>query len=116
MEAIARNRDLAIVRCAARFRPVRGVSLAVWLPRGSRPPRSISRGLVSSLPPSVTAPLGPPLHSRVERRPNTQFKNFSICEKLNDDTARYLQPGERVLDDSALTPGETVDFILEAGA
>lgn len=53
------------------------------------------------------------LRARVESRPDDGFKDIGICEKLNADVLRHLQPNERVIDNSALTPEETVDAILD---
>jgi len=52
------------------------------------------------------------LRGRVKDRPDDQFKDISVCEKLNADVRRHLQPDERVIDNSTLTPEETVDAIL----
>ena len=52
------------------------------------------------------------LRARVERRPPDQFKDIAICEKLNANVAKHLQPGERLIDNSSLTPEEIVDLIL----
>ena len=52
------------------------------------------------------------LRSRVEGRPDDRYKDLSVCEKLNDDIAKHLLPDEKLLDNSALTPEETVDVIL----
>ena len=49
-------------------------------------------------------------------RPDDQFKDIRICEKLNADVVRRLEPGERLIDNSALTPAETVDALLESCA
>jgi predicted kinase len=56
------------------------------------------------------------LRSRVGGRPDDQFKDIPICEKLNADIVRRLQPGERLIDNSTLTPAETVDAILDGCA
>ena len=56
------------------------------------------------------------LRARVEGRPDDQFKDIRTCEKLNADVVRHLQPGERLIDNSALTPEETVNVILECEA
>jgi predicted kinase len=55
------------------------------------------------------------LRARVEGRPDDGFKIIPICEKLNADVARRLVPGERLIDNSTLTPDETVDVILGCG-
>lgn len=52
------------------------------------------------------------LRARVERRPAGQFRDIGICEKLNSDVVKHLQPGERLIDNSSLTPQETADVIL----
>ncbi len=57
------------------------------------------------------APTPAVLRARVEGRPADQFKDISVCEKLNADILRHLQPGERLVDNSVLTPIETVDLI-----
>lgn len=52
------------------------------------------------------------LRARVEHRPPDQFTDIAICEKLNANTVRHLQPGERLIDNSFLTPEETATMIL----
>ncbi len=61
-------------------------------------------------------PTLPVLRTRVEGRPGDQFKDLSVCEKLNADALKFLQPGERVIDNSALSPEETADALLLACA
>lgn len=72
--------------------------------------RALHSGLEVRLFAIVTAPAV--LRDRVASRPADQFKDIGICEKLNSDVVRHLQPGERLIDNSALTPEETVDVIL----
>ena len=52
------------------------------------------------------------LRARVEGRPDDRYKDLQVCEKLNNDVAMHLLPDEQLLDNSALTPEETVDVIL----
>jgi predicted kinase len=52
------------------------------------------------------------LRSRVEKRPVDQFRDIAICEKLNADVVKRHYQDERVIDNSLLTPEETVDLIL----
>lgn len=52
------------------------------------------------------------LRARVESRPAYQFKDVDICEKLNADVVRHIQPGERLIDNSSLTPTEAAGVIL----
>lgn len=54
------------------------------------------------------------LRSRVESRSAGEFKDITICERLNAEVNEYLVPGEYVLDNSSLTPEETVVAILGA--
>ena len=50
---------------------------------------------------------------RGEFRPNIPLiPTIGICEKLNSDVARHPQPGERLIDNSALTPEDTAGVIL----
>lgn len=56
------------------------------------------------------------LRARVESRPDGGFKDVRVCEKLNSDVARLLLPGELLIDNSDLTPAESVDVILRACA
>jgi predicted kinase len=58
----------------------------------------------------VTAPAV--LRARVESRSADKFKDFGICAMLNSDVVKHRQPGERLIDNSSLTPEETVDVIL----
>jgi predicted ABC-type ATPase len=58
----------------------------------------------------VTAPQV--LRARVESRPADQFKDIGICQKLNSEVAKHSLPGERLIDNTLLTPEETVDVIL----
>ncbi len=59
----------------------------------------------------VTAP--EVLRVRVEDRPTGQFKDLDICIKLNSDVIKHLQPLEQIIDNTELTPVETVEVILE---
>ena len=52
------------------------------------------------------------LRARVGNRPADQFRDIGICEKLNSDIVKHLQPGEQLIDNSSLTPEEIVDLIL----
>ena len=52
------------------------------------------------------------LRARVEGRADDRYKDLRVCEKLNADVATYLQPDEQLIDNSALTPEETVDMML----
>lgn len=52
------------------------------------------------------------LRARVESRSADQFKDVGICTMLNSDVVRHRQPGERLIDNSLLTPEETVDVML----
>lgn len=56
-------------------------------------------------------PTSAALRARVEERAPDEFKDVTVCEKLNRDTVRFLQPGERVIDNSGLSPEETADVI-----
>ena len=62
------------------------------------------------------APAPGVLRARVEGRPEAQFRDLRICQKLNADTVRCLQPGEQLIDNSALTPEETATRILASCA
>jgi hypothetical protein len=57
----------------------------------------------------VTAP--EVLKARVENRPEDQFKNLRICQKLNSEVVKYLQPFEQLIDNTSLTPQETARAI-----
>jgi len=72
--------------------------------------RALRDGLDVRMFALVTAPAV--LRSRVENRPSDRFKDFGVCAKLNSDVAKHPQPGEQLIDNSSLTPGETVDLIL----
>jgi predicted kinase len=52
------------------------------------------------------------LDRRVESRPADHFKDRGICQRLNADVPRHMQPGELLIDNSALTPEQTADAIL----
>lgn len=52
------------------------------------------------------------LQRRVERRPAHQFNDIAVCCKLNADVVKHLQPYERLIDTSSLTPEETADAVL----
>jgi len=58
----------------------------------------------------VTAP--DVLRVRVENRPDDQFKDIGICQKLNSDVIKRLHAFEQLIDNSALTPEETAEVIL----
>lgn len=62
------------------------------------------------------APSNLALRARVESRPDGGFKDVRVCEKLNSDVARRLLPGELLIDNSDLTPEESVDVIVRACA
>jgi predicted kinase len=62
-----------------------------------------------SLAPSPAA-----LKARVEGRPDGEYKDLSVCEKLNADVARRLLPEELLIDNSDLTPEESVEVIVRA--
>jgi broad-specificity NMP kinase len=72
---------------------------------------------VLEVPPSVrsfaliTSP--EELRRRVENRPDGQFKEIDICQKLNADTLRHLLPLDQLIDNTALTPEGTARIILE---
>ena len=51
------------------------------------------------------------LRARVETRPAEDFKDICICQKLNTDIVKHLQPLERLIDNTALTPEETAEVI-----
>jgi predicted kinase len=55
------------------------------------------------------------LRVRVKGRPRDQFNDIDICEKLNADVVKHLQPGEHLIDNSSLTPQKTADLILADG-
>lgn len=73
------------------------------------------RALQSGLDVRVFALVADPavLRARVESRPADQFKDLGICAMLNAEVAKHRQSGERLIDNSSLTPEETVDVILE---
>jgi predicted kinase len=58
------------------------------------------------------APSRAALRVRVEGRPDGDFKNLRVCEKLNSDVRRRLEPGETLIDNSEHTPEETVAVIV----
>jgi len=62
--------------------------------------------------PFALVPVPQVLRARVESRPDDTFKDIAVCEKLNADTVRFLQPGERLIDNSELSPEETAGVIL----
>src|SRR5262245_61032818 len=57
------------------------------------------------------APNAIALRARVEGRPDSEYKDLPVCEKLNSDVARRLVPGEVLIDNSNLTPEESVETI-----
>lgn len=52
------------------------------------------------------------IQRRIERRPAHQFKDVAICRKLNADVVKHLQPYERLIDTSLLSPDETANAVL----
>ena len=62
------------------------------------------------------APNRSALRARVEHRPDGEYKDLRVCEKLNEDVVRRLIPGELLIDNSNMTPEESVDVILRACA
>ncbi len=62
------------------------------------------------------APSRGALRARVEGRPDGGYKDVAVCEKLNSDVARWLVPGELLIDNSELTPEGSVDVIMRACA
>ena len=62
------------------------------------------------------APSWAALRARVEGRPDGGYNDLRVCEKLNSDVARRLLPGELLIDNSDLTPDESVDVIVRACA
>jgi predicted kinase len=64
-----------------------------------------------SLAPSPSA-----LRARVESRPDGGFKDVLVCQKLNSDVSRRLLSKELLIDNSDLTPEESVDVIMRACA
>ena len=72
--------------------------------------RALQSGLDVRVFALVTAPAV--LRARVESRSADQFKDIGICAMLNSDVVKHRQPGERLIDNSSLTPEETVDVIL----
>ena len=58
----------------------------------------------------VTAP--EVLKVRVENRPDDQFKDIGICQKLNSDVMKRLSPIEQLIDNTELTPEETAGTII----
>jgi predicted kinase len=54
----------------------------------------------------------PVLRARVEQRPAFGFRDLDVCLKLNADILEHLQPFERLVDNSGLTPEETVQAVL----
>lgn len=52
------------------------------------------------------------LRARVLGRPAREFRDLPICVKLNEEMVRHLHPCERIIDNSDLSPEETVDAIL----
>lgn len=59
----------------------------------------------------VTAPHV--LSVRVENRPDDQFKDIGICQKLNTDVMKRLLPVEQLIDNTELTPEETAGKIQQ---
>ncbi len=68
----------------------------------------------ASVRPFSLAPSKSALRARVEARPEGGYKDLRVCEKLNADVARRLVPGETLIDNSSLTPEESVDVIMRA--
>lgn len=54
------------------------------------------------------------LAQRLNSRPQDQFKDFGIAQKLNADVVKIRQSDEVQVDTSALTPEQTADRIISA--
>jgi hypothetical protein len=54
------------------------------------------------------------LRTRVENRPADQFKDVAVCQKLNSDVVKRLQPFEELIDTTTLTPEQVASVILGA--
>ncbi|BDG02843.1 AAA family ATPase [Anaeromyxobacter oryzae] len=52
------------------------------------------------------------LRARVLQRPACGFRDVDVSLKLTADVLKHLQPFERLVDNSSLTPEETVDAVL----
>jgi len=52
------------------------------------------------------------LRQRIEMRPDGQFKDIDICQKLNSDVIKHKQHDEQRIDNSDMTPEETAELIL----
>jgi len=52
------------------------------------------------------------LRRRIEKRPDGQFKDIAICQKLNSDVVKHAQHDEQLIDNSDMTPEETAALIL----
>jgi predicted ABC-type ATPase len=52
------------------------------------------------------------LRARVEGREADGYRDLRVCEKLNADVAKYLNPSERLIDNSGLTPEDTAEAVL----
>jgi hypothetical protein len=46
------------------------------------------------------------------RRPAHQFNDVAVCRKLNADVVKHLQPYERLIDTSSMTPEEAANAVL----
>jgi broad-specificity NMP kinase len=53
------------------------------------------------------------LKRRLELRTNGEFKNFSICRKLNDDVQKWRHDKEYQINTTGLLPKQTADKIYE---
>jgi predicted kinase len=76
--------------------------------------RALQSGLDVRVFALVTTPAV--LRARVESRSADQFKDIGICAMLNSDVVKQRQQSERLIDNSSLTPEETVDVILGENA
>jgi energy-coupling factor transporter ATP-binding protein EcfA2 len=53
------------------------------------------------------------LKRRLENRPADKFRNFEISKKINDDTLKFHDDGEILIDTTYLNVNETANIILE---
>lgn len=54
----------------------------------------------------------PMLQSRLESRPDSQFKDFAIARKLNADLRRVAHPAERQIDTTSLSRNQVVEMLV----
>jgi predicted kinase len=54
------------------------------------------------------------LRARVEGRPDGEFKDFSVCRRINEDMVKYREREETVIDNSDISPMSTMSVIWNA--